>query len=463
MVESTAQDTLLAQLSGYGATPSHLARTLSALATSLPLETWDPGTLHLLVSNFVDVKFPTVLALNKIDHPDADANISRITRLHPPQNIVLSSSIAEVFLRKLKKQGFIRYLEGSDVVETREDLVEDGDPEGGGLKEADERLKTRIENLRDMVLYRFGGTGVGNALARAAELLGVVPVFPVKNAHVLPPRTGGAMSSVGTSEGAASATNGAAKGDESAVASSMQTSTSSADDMATSTPIGPPVFRDCVLMLRGATVRDVARKIIGDAPLAYCEGPGGVRVGEDDLVEVSGRDVSPSLSVSLQKRFHHASLFTYLVRYIQASGAQEYPTLFTLFHNRDVITSPVSFAHRLLGWVYHDITLELIFVLHNVADPLIQSRQVTKSLHSRGNAKENGLASRECHTKDSPLPQSSHPQLSALHAESPISCSQDSAKSLPTKFLRQHRTSSALYPRCKHSSFGSFQAALFET
>ena len=213
---------------------------------------------------------------------------------------MLTSSIAEVFLRKLKKQGFIRYVEGSDVVETREDLVEDGDPEGGGLKEADERLKTRIENLRDMVLYRFGGTGVGNALARAADLLGAVPVFPVKNAHVLPARTSTAASTAVPSGNVALTTNGSAEGNNHAEASSTQSSNLSNADTTMSASTGPPVFRDCVVMLRGATVRDVARKIIGDAPLAYCEGPGGVRVGEDDSVETGGRDVSTTLAICLR-------------------------------------------------------------------------------------------------------------------------------------------------------------------
>lgn len=74
---------------------------------------------------------------------------------------MLCSAISEVFLRKLAKQGFVKYTEGSEFVDTREDLIEMGDPEGGGLKELDDKLKQRIENLKDMVLYRFGSTGVG--------------------------------------------------------------------------------------------------------------------------------------------------------------------------------------------------------------------------------------------------------------------------------------------------------------
>lgn len=214
------------------------------------METWSPETVHSLVSAFVTTKFPTVLALNKIDHQDADANIARIAKIHHANSLVLTSAASEVFLRKLTKQGFIRYVEGSDIVETREDLIEAGDPDGGNLKELDEKLKTRIENLRDMVLYRFGSTGLVQVLSRAAELLGLVPIFPVRNAH--------AFGSSGT--GSESAGSG-------------------------------PVFRDCVLVRKGTTVRDVARKIIGDAPLAFIEGPGGIKIGEDEVVGVGRFDV----------------------------------------------------------------------------------------------------------------------------------------------------------------------------
>lgn len=208
-----------------------------------------------------------MLALNKIDHPDADANIARIAKSQPPESLVLCSAISEVFLRRLAKQGYVKYVEGSEIVETREDLIEDGDPDGGGLKEMDEKLKTRIENLRDMVLYRFGSTGVVQVLSRAAEVLGLVPVFPVKNAHAF--GTGGLVSpTAGTANGEGAAST------------------------ASSGSAGQPVFRDCVLVKKGTTVREVARKVVGDAPLAHVEGPGGVRVSEDEVVGIGKYDVS---------------------------------------------------------------------------------------------------------------------------------------------------------------------------
>ena len=243
--EANPVETLQNQFSGYGSTASTVARTLDRLKLKEPLEHWSTDTISSVVNAFTDEKFPCIYALNKIDHPDADKNISKIAKMQDPQSIVLCSAISEVFLRKLAKQGFVRYVEGSDSVDTREDLLAMGEADGGGLKELDEKLKTRIENLKDMVLYRFGSTGVVQVLSRAAELLGVVPVFPVRNIHGF----------------------GAGAGNDA-------------------------VFRDCVLVKKGTTVRDCARKIMGDAPIAYVEGAGGVRVSEDEIVEVGKNDVS---------------------------------------------------------------------------------------------------------------------------------------------------------------------------
>lgn len=222
-----------------------IARTLDRLDLKEHLENWTSETIASVVDAFVNEKFPTVIALNKIDHPDADKNISKIAKMQDPQSIVLCSAISEVFLRKLNKQGFIRYTEGGEIVETRDDLINDGDPTGGGLKELDEKLRTRIENLKDMVLYRFGSTGVAQALTRAAQLLGLVPVFTVRNITTF--TSGSSCSSA--------------------------------------------VFRDCLLVKRGTTVADVASKVIGDAPLAYVEGEGGIRVAEDSVITIGSNDV----------------------------------------------------------------------------------------------------------------------------------------------------------------------------
>jgi ribosome-binding ATPase YchF (GTP1/OBG family) len=249
-IKATAVETLQGQFSGYGSNAAVVARTLDKMGLKTPLQDWSDATVESVVNAFVDEKFPTVLALNKIDHADADKNVSKIAKAEPPERIVLCSAISEVFLRRLVKQGFVRYIPGSEFVDTREDLIEQGEEDGGGLKELDEKLKTRIENLKDMVLYRFGSTGVNQVLTRASEVLGLTPVFPVRN-----------IGSFGSGEAGA-------VGEKAAV------------------------FRDCVLVKKGSTVGDVYRKVMGDAPLAFVETVGGVRVSEDDEVAVGKNDVS---------------------------------------------------------------------------------------------------------------------------------------------------------------------------
>jgi ribosome-binding ATPase YchF (GTP1/OBG family) len=70
--ESTAVDTLQGQFSGYGSTSATVARCLDRIGLKEPLEEWSDDTIERVVQAFIDEKFPTVFALNKIDHPDAD-------------------------------------------------------------------------------------------------------------------------------------------------------------------------------------------------------------------------------------------------------------------------------------------------------------------------------------------------------------------------------------------------------
>ena len=59
-----------------------MARCLDRLALKEPLEKWSDETIEAVVNAFTDEKFPTVIALNKIDHPDADK-----VSLPPPEEL----------------------------------------------------------------------------------------------------------------------------------------------------------------------------------------------------------------------------------------------------------------------------------------------------------------------------------------------------------------------------------------
>lgn len=231
--KSSTVDTLQNQFSGYGSTTDLVARALSKV-TLPPLDQWTEEDLDTAVRAFTAEKFPTVLALNKMDHPDADKNVSKIIKKYPNSKTVLQSAISEVFIRKLAKQGYVQYEEGTEFLDTKDDLPD------SELRELDEKLRERVENVRDLVLYRFGSTGVVQVLQAAAELLDLIPVYPVKNVHNFG---------------------------------------------------GSSVFKDCVLIKRGSTVGQACRKIMGDTPVAIIEGVGGVRISEDDTIVENKNDI----------------------------------------------------------------------------------------------------------------------------------------------------------------------------
>lgn len=236
--KSTTLETLRQQLGGYSANKQLIGKALDLLPGLGPLQDWDNETIEKVVKAFMQVKFPTVLSLNKMDHPDADKNVSKIILKYPELKCVLTSSITEVFLRKLASQQYIKYDLGTEFVDTIDDLG----PESK-LKPLDDKLRNRIENIRDLVLYRFGSTGVVQLLQAAADLLELIPVFPVRSIHNF----------TGSS--------------------------------------GENVFRDCVLVKKGTPVISVARKIMGDVTIASIEGVGGVRVGEEDTVDSGKNDI----------------------------------------------------------------------------------------------------------------------------------------------------------------------------
>lgn len=225
------------QFSGYGATKEVVAGLLERLQLTSPLQTWGDMELDRLVNAFVDNKFPTVIALNKIDHPDADQHIARMSRKLDAGRLILMSALWETYLQRLDTDGFIRYQRGSDQVETSAD--------DASLQPLDEKESARVEEMKDMLLFRFGSTGVDGIMDKAVEMLQLIPVFPVKS-------------------------------------------------------INSPVIQDCLLIKRGTTVAGVARKLFGEIKVWYVEGVRGRVSMEDDIV--------PNLTDVLSFHFKDASI-----------------------------------------------------------------------------------------------------------------------------------------------------------
>ncbi len=111
--------------------------------------------------------------------------------------------------------------------------------------------------MQDLVLFRFGTTGVLECVKKAFLVLDVIPVFPVRNIanftssryHPFINPSGGRVSGV---------------------------------------------FRDCYLVRRGTTVREVSQMVNGDLDKHYqfAETVGGVRLGEQDIISTHNNIIS---------------------------------------------------------------------------------------------------------------------------------------------------------------------------
>jgi len=182
-VKCTIANTLQLQLSGYGTQMPVIQKALDQLGIEEPAgpEKWDQAFVYKLIQTFVEVRFPTIIVLNKIDLADSDANIAKICSKYDENNVVLTSALAEIYLRKVRKDGFIHYIEGDENFITAEDQEEGTEPQLPKLKKADEITRKRLEKIKDLVLFRYGSTGVQQAIQKAVEFRKMVPVFPVKS------------------------------------------------------------------------------------------------------------------------------------------------------------------------------------------------------------------------------------------------------------------------------------------
>ncbi|CAI5731216.1 unnamed protein product [Hyaloperonospora brassicae] len=247
---SSLHSTFVGQLSGYGATPSLVSKVLDRVGAKEPVDllSWTEDDVHAFVKTFLDIRFPTVLVLNKADQgDDTDRNIEKIVEKYGSDRCIVASAAAECFLRAACKQRYIRYEPGSMFYSTLEEEEEKEDIDqltsAGPLKPMERKIHKRLERISDMVLFRYGSTGVRSAINAAVELADVVVVYPVK----------------------------------------------SLKSFATNTTPGvnnKAVFADAVIVKRGTTIKELACRIsqfLG-ANLAYAEGDDGRRRGEDEPI-----------------------------------------------------------------------------------------------------------------------------------------------------------------------------------
>ena len=123
------------------------------------LGAWGKDELHRLVAAFLEVRFPTVVVLNKCDRPSARAHVDRLKAARPGLDLVPCSARIEASLVAARARGEVTYVDGA------------ADFEGASFKAADAAAAA--------YLGAWGATGTLEAISRAVAKAGARFAYPV--------------------------------------------------------------------------------------------------------------------------------------------------------------------------------------------------------------------------------------------------------------------------------------------
>ena len=235
--EAAIEEELAEQMSAFGIGKDRMKQTILAEGLELDPDAWTADEKASLAREIRKRTKPMVVAANKMDTPEAQANWETITSDpdYDHLSFVPASAHAEKALKKADDAGVVNYTAGDDSFGIVGDV---SDEQEAGLRQ--------IETFTE----EYGGTGVQHALEAAVfDVLGCIAVFP------------------GTASG-------------------------SRDD-------NKGVFRDCFILPAGATTEEFAFHIhsdIGDGLLHGTDCRSGRQVGTDH--ELDHRDVIELVSTN---------------------------------------------------------------------------------------------------------------------------------------------------------------------
>lgn len=172
--------------------------------------------IHDLVDAFMYIRFPIIVALNKADcKGETDNNILKIMKRYNKDNIdthsrdhlkvrdiIVISAASECFLKKLAHQNYIHYERGDQMFQTKENEIEyNGSSvriierhDDQKLRSLDATVQGRLDKIMDMVLFRFGSTGVWQVIQSAVRCMNPTIVYPVTSYTTFKGPRGGVFS-----------------------------------------------------------------------------------------------------------------------------------------------------------------------------------------------------------------------------------------------------------------------------
>jgi ribosome-binding ATPase YchF (GTP1/OBG family) len=164
--DKAIEDDLAEQMSAFKINADEIKQVVLALDLELDPDTWDDENRQALAREIRIRTKPMLIAANKMDTPEAQANWETVTEdpAYEHLTFVPVSAHAEKALKNGNEQGVLDYRPGDENFTVTADLPEE---KAAGL-----------EQIREFVT-EFGGTGVQQALETALfEELGAIAVFP---------------------------------------------------------------------------------------------------------------------------------------------------------------------------------------------------------------------------------------------------------------------------------------------
>ncbi|ELY58550.1 redox-regulated ATPase YchF [Natronococcus jeotgali] len=164
--DDAVEEELAEQMSAFKTNEDEIKRLIRRVGIGFEPAEWDADDRLALAREIRTETKPMLIAANKMDTPEAQANYAEITSDpdYDHLTIVPCSAHAEKALKSADKAGVVDYRPGDD------DFTITGD--------VSSEQEQGLEEIREF-LERYGATGVQAALESALfDVLGVVPVFP---------------------------------------------------------------------------------------------------------------------------------------------------------------------------------------------------------------------------------------------------------------------------------------------
>jgi ribosome-binding ATPase YchF (GTP1/OBG family) len=164
---------LESRLSGLAIKRYHIIESLRKTELNMDKpEHWSDEDLLKFLDKLRSLSKPTLIAANKIDLPTSENNVERLKE--SGYIVVPCSAEAELALRRAAEKGLIDYTPGDCKLTAK-------NPEK--LNTAQKRA---LEVIQEQILYKFGSTGVQEAINTAfLELLQMIAVYPVEDSEHL--------------------------------------------------------------------------------------------------------------------------------------------------------------------------------------------------------------------------------------------------------------------------------------